>query len=198
MGYKRIYNDYKGLELFLKHQLWIRLFVIYVWCLIMPIVAKMQGMYWTTTMIALYMIFARSSGLFVPVMRWMTLRQAYKSLIILDLIYILGTLAYYVDFTLFLYIEATLAVIFPILVEIFYINYNLYVVEKYGKDKFEEISYINSLTNAVGGALGFGTVILLDFLIGDTPKQIAVFIVLFVIFLSLQVANYRKYFLEMD
>jgi hypothetical protein len=164
----------------------------------MPIVAKMQGMYWTTTMIALYMIFARSSGLFVPALRWMSLRQAYKSLISLDTIYILGTLAYYVDFTLFLYIEATLAVIFPILVEIFYINYNLYVVEKYGKDKFEEISYINSLTNAVGGALGFGTVILLDFLIGDTPKQIGVFIGLFVFFLLLQIGNYRRYFLDME
>lgn len=163
----------------------------------MPIVAKMQGMYWTTSAIALYLIFSRSSGLFVPFFRWMTLRQVYKSLIALDILYAIGTTVYFYNMDLFLYVEATLCVIFPILVETFYINYNVYIIDRYGRKKFEDLSFLNSTTNAVGGALGFGSVIFFEWLLANQAQSVSVFICLFAIYVLFQTLNYVKYFRTM-
>ena len=197
MSYKRLLGEFRELDKFLKDQLMIRLVITYIWSVIAPIIMKLQGLHWSTTLIAIYLIFSRSSGIFVPLFRWLSLKRAYKSLIVLDCIYVFMTLTYFIDVNIFLYGEALLAVLFPILVEIFYINYTVHLIEKYGKEKYENMSYLGSTTIAVGSSLGFFTVVLSDTLLANESHSILLFCTLFLFVLILQVYNYKTHYKNM-
>lgn len=192
MAYKQLYKEYVHLNSFLKDQLYIRLILTYIWSLIIPIMFKLQGFYWTTSFIAVYLIIQQLAKLSVPFFKWMTLKQVYKTLIILDFIYFFSSLTYFYDKHLFLYIEASLAMIFPILIEIFHINYNVYVVNNYSKDVYETISYIGSMMLSLGGILGYVTVIITDLLWSKEDYSMILFCILFILVLIIQVLNFRK------
>jgi hypothetical protein len=63
---KSLIKYYRSFDGFLKMQLAIILIINLGWALIIPIVYKMQGMLWTTSMISGYLILSRATGLVSP------------------------------------------------------------------------------------------------------------------------------------
>lgn len=197
MAYKRLHSEYKKLDKFLVDQLHIKLLIVYIWSVIVPIMMKLQGVYWTTSIIAIYLIMQQCSKLLVPYFRWLSLKKVYFWLICLDFIYAATSWTYFVNPELFLFCEAILACLFPILIEIFGINYNLYVVKKYSKSEYETIQYLNSMVFSVGGIAGYLTSMVAELIWNKQEYSMKMFCCMFIIILVFQVLNYRKNYMEM-
>ena len=79
-----------GFDSFLRWQLGVGLMNRLVWALCIPVIHKMQGMYWTTAYISVYMICMQASGLIFPLFRGMRLRELYQVNIVLNVVYFLS------------------------------------------------------------------------------------------------------------
>lgn len=197
MAYKKLHKEYKALDQFLIDQLHIRLLIVWIWSIVVPIMFKLQGTYWSTTIIGIYLITQQCSKLLVPYFRWLSLKQVYFLLICLDFIYAFTSWTYFINPEWFLYCEALLACLFPILIEIFGINYNLYVVEHYSKKEYETIQYLGSLVFTIGGGAGYLTSVVFDLIYNNSNYSMKTFCFLFIIILVFQILNYRKNYREM-
>lgn len=190
---KNLIRYYKSFDDFLKMQLLIILIINLGWALIIPIVFKMQGLLWTTSMISFYLILSRATGLLSPYFRNVELKQSYFNLISLDFLYMLSINVYYFNKECFLYIEALLAVFYSIFFTVFQINYNAYIMSKYETDIYKDMKYCESAASSIAGILGYATVIFLEHTIGSSNSIIAFEVILIFAF-WLQIYNYKKYY----
>lgn len=193
---KHLLEKLKLFDEFIIDQFLFRFSILYIWTLITPIIYKLQGLYWTTSMISLYLICTRSAGLFVPYFKSFSLKQVYRLLIFLDMIYVLVTMTYFIAPTYFLLSEVFLTVVFIIFGELFHIKYNIHIVEKYGNKIFEEVSFIGSFIVSLSGILGYGTVMISTYFL-DEAYSVAMFISFLVIGLIIQIYNYKKHYTDM-
>jgi hypothetical protein len=193
---KHLLEKLKLFDKFIIDQFLFRFSILYIWTLITPIIYKLQGLYWTTSMISLYLICTRSAGLFVPYFKSFSLKQVYRLLIFLDMIYVLVTMTYFIAPTYFLLSEVFLTVVFIIFGELFHIKYNIYIVEKYGNEVFEDVSFVGSFIVSLSGILGYGTVMASTYFL-DEAYSVAMFISFLVIGLIIQIYNYKKHYADM-
>lgn len=190
---RQLLKNFNKFDLFLKHQLLIGLFVQCIWALVCPLIAKLQGILWTTTYISIYMIAIEASGLFVPYFKGISIKNSYLSLIGLNILYILGTIIYFYNQQLFLLTESLLSVLFCINIAVLEIGWDVHIITKYSKDTFENYEYCSTFRDAVGGILGYSIVILIyQFLDEYQSMKLFVFLMFFV--LLLQLLNYRKHY----
>jgi hypothetical protein len=193
---KELLSKIKTFDDFIKDQIIFRFTILYIWTLITPIIYKLQGLYWTTYMISFYLICTRSAGLFVPYFKKIKLKNIYKSLLILDFFYIIVTLLYFVSPSYFLILEVFLTIMFIIMGEAFHIKYNIYIVEKYGKSIFEDVSFIGSFVVSLSGMLGYGTVMFFTYFLNEN-YSVKLFISFLCIGLVVQIFNYIKHYKNM-
>ena len=194
---KALYEKFKLFDVFVKDQLLLRLILFFVWTLISPIIHKLQGMLWTTSLISFYLICTRSAGLFVPYFKGLGLKKIYVGFLVLDTLYIFATSMYFWSPFYFLWAEVALSVLFLICAELFSITFNLHIVEKYGKDVFENVSYCSSLIFSIAGISGFATVMITSMLFSEA-QCVLIFLFLLSVCLVLQTFNYFKHYKDME
>ena len=184
---------YRSFDGFLKMQLAIILIINLGWALIIPLVYKMQGLMWTTSMISGYLILSRATGLVSPYFRNIELKQSYLNLIILDFFYMISINLYYFSGELFLQVEAFLGIIYSVFLTVFHINYNAYVMDKYETEIYKDMKYCETAAASIAGILGYSIVILLENSFGSR-NSIFIFEVILILAFWLQIYNYKKYY----
>lgn len=194
---KELIKNYKNFDLFLKHQLMIGLFIQCTWALVSPIIMKLQGMLWTTTYISIYLIMMRMAGLFVPYFKGTHLKTSYRCMIGLNVLYVLGTSLFFWNQFYFLWAESFLSVFFCITSVVLHIGWDLYVVDKYGKDVFEDFKYCSSFRDGLGG-IGGNVIVIGIFSVLDQTQSMKLFVLLMVFVLLLQLWNYKTHYVDME
>ena len=96
----------------------------------------------------------------------------------------------------FLISEVVLTVIFIIVGELFAIKYNIYIVEKYGKETFEDVCFVGSFLFSLSGILGYGTVMISTYFLEES-YCVMMFMALLFIGMFIQIYNYRKHYINM-
>jgi hypothetical protein len=190
---RALYLSYKDFDSFIKMQLVVIFVISLSWALILPIVTKLQGLLWATSIISGYLILHQLSVFLMPMMRNVSLKQSYKWMIWLDFIYCISVLLFFYDELIFLYTEATLMVAYGIVISVFGINYDAFLMEKYSTESFKDIQYVERMVMAVAGIVGYLIVIFVDVLSEDVGTSIKVFLVILMVNLGIQLYNY-KYF----
>ena len=194
---KELIKNYKSFDRFLRDQLIIGLFIQCVWCLVGPLVHKLQGLLWTTSFISMYLIAVRSAGLFVPYFKGTPLKKVYKSIICLNSLYVVITSLYFYDQNVFLLAESLLTVFFCINVFLLHIGWDVYVVKKYGKQTFENFKYCATFRDSIGGIGGYSIVIVI-YSVLDEYQSMKLFVFMMVFVLLLQVYNYFMHYANME
>ena len=194
---KELIKNFKGFDRFLKDQLMIGLFIQCTWALVSPLIMKLQGLLWTTAYISIYMIMIRMAGLFVPYFKGTHIKRSYRSIIGLNVLYVIATSLYFYDQSVFLWTESLLSVFFCINSVVLGIGWDVYVVDKYEKETFEDFKYCATFRDAVGGIGGYSLVIVIyQFLNEYQSMKLFVFLMVFV--LLLQLYNYRTHYATME
>ena len=194
---KELIKNFKSFDRFLKDQLLIGLFIQCTWALVSPLIMKLQGLLWTTTYISIYMIMIRMAGLFVPYFKGTHIKKSYRSIICLNVLYVIATVLYFYDQNVFLWTESFLSVFFCINSVVLGIGWDVYVVDKYKKETFEDFKYCATFRDALGGIGGYSIVILIyQFLNEYQSMKLFVFLMIFV--LLLQLYNYRTHYAKME
>ena len=194
---KELIKNFKSFDRFLKDQLMIGLFIQCTWALVSPLIMKLQGLLWTTTYISIYMIMMRMAGLFVPYFKGTHIKKSYKSIICLNVLYVIATVLYFYDQNVFLWTESFLSVFFCINSVVLGIGWDVYVVDKYEKEIFEDYKYCATFRDALGGIGGYSIVIVIyQFLNEYQSMKLFVFLMVFV--LLLQLYNYRTHYANME
>lgn len=194
---KELIKNYKNFDLFLKHQLIIGLFIQCTWALVSPIIMKLQGMLWTTTYISIYLIMMRMAGLFVPYFKGTHLKTSYRFMIGLNTLYVIGTSLFFWNQLYFLWAESFLSVFFCVTSVVLHIGWDLYVVDKYGKETFEDFKYCSSFRDGLGG-IGGNVIVIGIFSILDQSDSMKLFVFLMVFVLLLQLWNYKTHYVDME
>ena len=194
---KELISNFKSFDRFLKDQLVIGLFIQCTWALVSPLIMKLQGLLWTTTYISIYMIMMRMAGLFVPYFKGTHIKKSYKSIICLNVLYVIATILYFYDQNIFLWTESFLSVFFCINSVVLGIGWDVYVVDKYEKEIFEDYKYCATFRDALGGIGGYSIVIVIyQFL--DEFQSMKLFVFLMIFVLLLQLYNYKTHYANME
>lgn len=193
---KELIRNFKNFDKFLQDQLLIGLFIQCTWALVVPLIHKLQGMMWTTTYISVYLILIRMSGLFVPYFKGTHIKKSYKSIIMLNVLYVGSTSLYFFDQSLFLWTEVFLAILFGINAVVLRIGWDLHIIKNYKPGTFEDYKYCSTFRDALGGIGGYSLVIVIYSFINEYQSmKLFVFLMLFV--LLLQMYNYNKHYKAM-
>lgn len=194
---KELYNDFKSFDRFLKDQLMIGLYIQCTWALISPIIMKLQGMLWTTTYISVYLIMIRLGGLISPYFKGTHVKKSYSTIICLNFIYVFATLLYFYDQLFFLWTESFLSIFFCVNSIVLHIGWDVYVVDKYKKEVFEQYKYCATFRDGVAG-IGGNLIVIVIFYFLNEHQSIALFIFLMIFALMLQLYNYFIHYRDME
>jgi hypothetical protein len=174
-----------------------QLYVIFVislsWSLILPVITKLQGLLWTTSIISIFLILTKLSAFVAPYFKKSNLLKTYRNLIILDFLYLFSLWTYFVDPLLFLYVEGTLMLVYTVIMSVFGIKYDAYIMNTYNNDIFEDVQYAERISMAIASIIGYLIVILIDLITKDLNTTIFTFVVILIINLAFQVYNYIYY-----
>ena len=197
MNVKELIENFKNFDRFLQDQLMIGLFIQCTWALVTPLVMKLQGMLWTTTYISVYLILMRMSGLIVPYFKGTHIKKSYKNIIFLNLLYVIGTCLYFYDQLAFLWTESFLSIFFCVNSVVLHIGWDVYVVDKYSKETFEDYKYLATFRDGLGG-IGGNLIVIGIFSILNEFQSMKLFVFLMVFVLLLQVYNYQTHYVNME
>jgi len=191
--FKDFYLKYKNLDNFLKFQTIDGFISNISWCLIIPLIHKLQGLYWTTTYISLYLILMRFSGLIIPFFEYLKYKDTFIYLFISTIIYSVSLLLYFIDINLFLIVEVFISILFAIIVPIHIINFELLIVEKYNTDLFKDYKYIQSFRDSLSGILGYLFTIVFSLFLYKESYIIICFFIFILFAISVKLYNYNSY-----
>ena len=194
---RELIRNYKQFDEFIRVQLFVLFIVTLSWSLVLPIVTKLQGILWTTSMISAYLILHKLSVFIMPYFKKVSLKSSYKTLIILDIIYMLSMFIYFIDINTFIYVEAILVVIYGLSVNIFGINYSMYVMKKYDSEVFKDTQYLEQIAMACAGIIGYLIVIIVGEITKDMGMSIKFFMVFILFNLIVQFYNYNKHWKQL-
>lgn len=190
---RELLQSYKGFDSFIKMQLLVIFVIVLSWALILPIVTKLQGLLWATSIISAYLILHKLSSFLLPYFKNASLKASYRGMIALDVLYLLGVPTYFIDPLLFLYVEAFLMVVYGIILSVFGINYDAYLMKKYDEKIFKDVQYVERLVMAIGGIIGYLIVMFIDVLTSNMGTAIYVFMVILSINVLFQLYNYNYF-----
>lgn len=189
----RLLKSYKELATFLKWQLAIGLITSFTWSLCIPIMHKLQGLYWSTTYISVYLACDRMSGLFIPVFRGGSLKLHFVLSAGLSVVYALSLPLYFLDVQAFLFLEVVLGMMFGVLGPLWRISYDMYVVKNYSKEVYEDFLYLDGFRSSLGGVLGSAFVAVVSAFFSFDQTVISFFGAM-IVMLVLQGVNWRLFY----
>lgn len=185
-----VLKSYKALDRFLKMQLLVGFFYSITWCLFIPLVHKMQGEILSVTVISIYLLTTRISGLLIPFFKGKSLKTWVFLLLVNTFLYIFALPFYYINRELFLYFEMIVSITSGILYPLLSISWDLHVVRKYDKEVFEEYRYLEQFRSSLGGIIGYGLVVLLSSRLEENDI-ITVFCYFILFCLLYEIYNYK-------
>ena len=194
---KSFISSFKNFASFLKWQLMTGLVNVLTWSLCIPIMHKLQGMHWTTTYISVYMICMQGSGLIFPLFKGMKLKTLYQLNIVLNTVYALSLFLCFYDIHVFLITETILGITANIFWPLLGIGWDVYVVDKYTKETFEDFRYWENFRGAAGGVIGSSIVGIVAGLY-DLNTSIKLFMCGMVIMIIVQQINWYKFYRNME
>ena len=173
------------------------MYITCTWALISPIIMKLQGLLWTTSFISFYLILMRVGGIIAPYFKGTHIKNSYRSIIFLNFLYIFSTLLFFVDHQYFLWAESFLSIFFCINSIVLHIGWDVYVVNKYNKETFEDYKYCSTFRDGIAG-IGGNVIVIGIFSVLSQQQSIKLFVMLMVTVLLLQVYNYRIHYSSME
>tara|TARA_R110002153_G_scaffold58379_2_gene160124 strand:+ start:3127 stop:3717 length:591 start_codon:yes stop_codon:yes gene_type:complete len=194
---KELIKNFKSFDKFLQDQLLIGMYITCTWALISPIIMKLQGLLWTTSFISFYLILMRVGGIIAPYFKGTHIKNSYRSIIFLNFLYIFSTLLFFVDHQYFLWAESFLSIFFCINSIVLHIGWDVYVVNKYNKETFEDYKYCSTFRDGIAG-IGGNVIVIGIFSVLSQQQSIKLFVMLMVTVLLLQVYNYRIHYSSME
>lgn len=193
-----LYKSYLKFDEFLKMQLFVIAVISLSWALILPVVMKLQGLLWTASIISAYLILQKLSVFVYPYFRDWSLKQSYGYMITLDFIYLFSLPLYFYDPLVFIYTEACLMVVYGLILNVFGINYNAYLMERYSKNIFKDNQYLERIYMALAGIVGYCVVIIGEWFTNDLGIIILIFMGILSLNLAIQLYNYNKYWIKLE
>ena len=194
---RELIKNFNSFDRFLKDQLLIGLYIQCTWALVSPLVMKLQGMLWTTTYLSVYLLLMRMSGLFIPYFKGTHIKASYKCIIFLNMLYLVATILYFYDQLVFLWAETFLSIFFCINSQVLGIGWDVYVVEKYKKETFENFRYCAAFRDGLGG-IGGHLIVIAIFSMLNEHQSMKLFVSLMFITLMLQFYNYFVHYRKME
>ena len=187
-------NQYSNFDSFIKTQLMVTFVTTFAWGIILPIITKLQGMLLTASVISAYFILRHLSAFISPFFKNVTLKKVYKSIVIIDAIDLASVCVYFIDPVIYICIEALIMFLYSIALTTFGINYDVFLVQKYGDSKFKDIQYFENILFAISAISGNAVVIIMDAICFNTNVMMG--IVMFVLFINLmfRLYNYKKFY----
>ena len=193
---REFFKAVRKFDSFIKMQLLIEFVVSLGWALILPIVAKLQGLMWTLSAIAIYGIIKQLSNFLLPLLDNITLKEAYKLIIIMDILYLVCIPLYFVDPVIFLIAEATVIVIYSVIMNKFNTIYNRFVAHKYSESVYNHIQNAEKMTNSAASIIGYLVVVSVEFISSDIEVAMYTFMVILLISIAFELYNYLTYWTE--
>jgi len=194
---KYLLDCYKNFDSFLKWQIVVGLSFNLTWALCIPIMHKLQGLYWSTAVISFYLVLMRASGLILPYFKGISLKQLYYYDMILNFVYSLSIILYFWDVNYFLWAEVVMSIFFSVFGPLLGISWEVYVVKNYKKETFEDYKYVGAFRSSLGGILGSGLVFLLSFFM-EIEGMLKFFGVAMIFMLIIQYLNWNKHYKHME
>jgi len=139
----------------------------------------------------------RMSGLIVPYFKGTHIKNSYKNIIFLNFLYVIATCLYFYDQLAFLWTESFLSIFFCVNSVVLHIGWDVYVVDKYSKEIFEDYKYLATFRDGLGG-IGGNLICIGIFSILDEFQSMKLFVFLMVFVLLLQLYNYRTHYAAME
>ena len=84
-------------------------------------------------------------------------------------------------------------VVYGLIMGVFTINYDAFIMTKYETDTFKDIQYVERMVMAISGLMGLAIVALIDILTSDIGTSMKVFMFILTVNLSFQFYNYKTY-----
>ena len=189
---------HQNFDQFIKMQLYMVATVSLSWSLMVPIIIKLQGVLWTASIISGYLIIQKLSVFIYPYFKNWLLKQSYKYLIILDVFYMLSLPIYFYDPLIFIYVETGLVVIYGLIMNVFGINYDAFLMNKYSTNIFKDIQYVERIYMACAGIVGYLLVIVIELFTEKLDTIILIFFVMLGFNLVIQIYNYKNYWVGLE
>lgn len=195
---KELIKATKKFDNFLKMQLYVIFIISMSWSLILPLITKLQGLLWATSIISIFLILTKLTAFIAPRFKNIKLHLAYRNLIILDGLYLLSLSTYFISPLLFLYVEGVLMLIYTIIMSVFGIRYDAFLMKKYDITTFENVQYAERISMATASIIGYSIVVLLDLFTNSISTVLYVFIIILLINLLMQIYNYIFYWKRLN
>lgn len=189
----RLLKSFRELDTFLKWQLVIGLITSFTWSLCIPIMHKLQGLYWSTTYISVYLACDRMSGLFIPLFRGGNIRNLFLLNMALNSIYAMSLFLYFCDVHVFLIAEVVIGMCFGITAPLWRISYDLHVVRNYPNSTYEDFLYLDRFRTSLGGVLGSAFVAAISS-VCDFDQTVKSFMFSMVLMLVLGGVNWKLFY----
>lgn len=163
--YEPILGKYKQLKDISKAFIIVELVASLSWNIVIPVIGKLQGLYWAASAIALYHI-GRQMGNFTVsyIEDKYELEDFYRFIVILDALYLASISIYYIDVKIFLIVEAILMVMYAAVMGAAEIKFNTYLGEKYGNNEYKETAKLEKSVSAAAATVGYLIIMALDVL----------------------------------
>lgn len=185
--------SFRNFDAFVKMQLLCVAVASFSWALVIPIITKLQGLLWTTYVIAGFMILARTSAFISPFFKHISLKRSFEVIVVLTIMYLFSLFTYFYSVHLFLIIEMILMFGYGIIFSIYTINYDVYIMKRYDQDVFKDIQYIEQMIMAAAGITGFLITGVVDFISNSIEASLYSFMFMLLISLTVDIYNYNKY-----
>lgn len=177
------------MDRYLTLKLWLVFFGGLAYTILIPLITKLHGLHWTTTIISAYMLLTRISGLIAPYFRGLSLYRCTQLWVVLDLVYGSVSAIYFLDIATFLYVDAILLFLVLVINSVYLVNFNAFCMSNYGEQTFKDYTYTQHKVNSISGVLSLSSVILLEWLGVSTNTYFYIYWVGLCVCVGLQLTN---------
>jgi hypothetical protein len=192
-----ILKSFFNFDKFLKMQILLGFFYSITWCLFIPIVDKERGRLVSVTAIAVYLVLSRISGLMIPFLKGKSLKTWVFLLLVNTILYVIAAPFYFIDKIVFLYLEMAICITSGILYPLVSISWDLYIVDRYSMNVYEDYRYIDQFKSSLGGIIGYSFIIFLS-KICEMDTIVVIFIVLLNLCLAYEIYNFKVNYYKKD
>jgi len=177
---------------FIKSQLIGFFFISLQTAFLIPLIVKFQGIYWSLTLIIIYEITVSLAQTISILLKNTNVKKLLKSMIFLDILYLLITITFFIDVKLFLILETIVFAIYSFVSPTFHINFKAMISKEYSNN-YKHILHYDNLANNLATFIGLSIALILSLIFIEYEFQIYMFLILILISIIYNIYNYNKF-----
>ena len=166
---------------------YLKAFIAFTWALLFAIIAKLEGLYLTISVISIFMLLNRFSQVALIFFKKLKFIQIFKIVLLIDIIYFVGSFLYYKNIVWFLWLNGILGSVYAVSLSAFYFALNELIARKYSSEILKTFQYSHEYFRLIGGVL---SLIILIF-INSVNIGFIIFQILLEIALILSILYYK-------